>query len=388
MADNYYQKALPNLLRLALAGGDEEKVNFPQKLRRLLISTAPAEFFSEFSQKEQASFLIKLLGDEAGIGAIDALKFVSEEKIADVTKWADEPNNYLLFSNLENYPQRLKQLADAPILVYAKGNLDLLKTPSIAIVGSRSPTLYGEKLAQEYANELSMVGITIVSGLALGIDYYAHSGAINNNTFATIGVLGTGANIIYPKKNIKLARQMAEKALILTEFPLDTAPRPYNFPHRNRIIAGLSMGCLVIEASEKSGALITARLAGEMGIEVFAIPGSVHSVLSKGPHRLIREGAKLVETTRDILEELHSQLIPFLGEVKNINPENKNIEINNTEEIPPNNILSFIPYSPTLLDEIIAKANMGIDELHSQLLNLEMAGIIESLPGGRFQRIK
>lgn len=398
-------------LRLALAGeGSVEKnekenfdsaeksaqslrLNLPQKLRRELISTP--EFLSE-NPKTRNSYLLKNYGDEQGLKIIQALENVSTEKIANTINWANEDKNHLLFINDDNYPARLKQLSDAPILIYAKGNLELLNTPALAIVGSRSASKYGENLANDFANQLSANGITIVSGLALGIDQAAHQGAMDNGSSATIGVLGTGANIIYPKKSTKLAREMANKALILSEFSLDTSPRPFNFPKRNRIIAALSLGCLVVEASDNSGALITARMAGELGIEVFAIPGSVHSPLSRGPHRLIREGAKLVESTKDILEELHSQLIPFVRnseQSQNINNLNILTDVNNTNNNQINvaqtsSLLTTIPYTPTLLDDIIAEAKIPITEIHSQLLTLEMQGMVESLPGGRFQRIK
>ena len=383
---NIQLSLLKSQLRLVLADSGknhQEKFHITPKIRRELINNFE---FLEGDQKIQKSILNTNYGKTVGNNIFNILTKCDNKKIQETIKWGSEKSNHLIFINDDKYPLRLKEIDDAPILLYVKGNLELLNTPAISIVGSRSATSYGIRLAEEFASQLSASGITIISGLALGIDSAAHQGAMQNDSNATIGILGTGANIIYPKKSIKLAREMAEKALIITEFPLNTAPRPFNFPKRNRIIAALSLGCLVIEASFRSGALITAKLAADYGVDIFAIPGSVHSPLSRGTHKLIREGAKLVETTNDILEELHSQIIPL---IKSKSSETKisNEQVNNNEIIN-KDILNLIPYSPTLIDELVTKSNLEIGEIHSQLLNLEMQGFIESLPGSRFQRIK
>ena len=238
----------------------------------------------------------------------------------------------------ENYPKILLNISDPPTIIYARGNIELLNHQGLAVVGSRNATPQGLLNAENFCQVIANFGLPIISGLALGIDSAAHKGALKAANGATLAVIGTGINRMYPASNKNLALQILEQnGLIITEFPLNTSPLPENFPRRNRLISGLSLGILVVEATIDSGSLITAKLAAEQGREVFAIPGSIHSPLSKGCHKLIRQGAKLVETANDILEELRFK--PYVPNIKKVEPklvikkENiENIE-NNIENI-------------------------------------------------------
>ena len=235
-----------------------------------------------------------------------------EEASAIALTWLATPGNYLLTLADAAYPPALLEIPDPPPLLYAKGKLKQLDLAALAIVGSRHATLQGEKNAKDFARALSNAGYCVVSGLAMGIDGAAHRGALQGSS-GTIAVVGTGLDIVYPARHRKLAHQIAENGLLLSEFPLGTPSMPQNFPRRNRIISGLSHGCLVVEANLQSGSLITARLATEQGREVFAIPGSIHSPLAKGCHKLIKQGAKLVDSIHDILEELGGAPAPFIA---------------------------------------------------------------------------
>jgi DNA processing protein len=235
--------------------------------------------------------------------ALEISKGLNKESLKDSLTWLSQPNNNLVTLEDTQYPKALLEIPDPPPLLYTKGDLALLNQPSIAIVGSRNASVQGEKNAEAFAKGLAEYGLCIVSGLALGIDGAAHRGALKANG-ATIAVVGTGMDIVYPAKHRDLAHQIAKRGLIISEFPLGTPSRPQNFPKRNRIISGLSLGCLVVEANLQSGSQITARLSGEQGREVFAIPGSIHSPMSKGCHQLIKQGAKLVDCLQDIIEEL------------------------------------------------------------------------------------
>jgi DNA processing protein len=218
--------------------------------------------------------------------------------------WLAQDNNHLITLADEIYPKALLEISDPPAMLYAKGDLSTLNLPSIAIVGSRNASTQGEKNAENFAQALAESGLCIVSGMALGIDGAAHRGALKANQGRTIAVVGTGLDIVYPSKHRDLAHQIASQGLMLSEFAIGTPSRPENFPQRNRIISGLSLGCLVVEANIQSGSLLTAKFATEQGREVFAIPGSIHSPVSKGCHFLIKQGAKLVDTKQDITDEL------------------------------------------------------------------------------------
>ena len=219
-------------------------------------------------------------------------------------QWLTKEENHLITLADPHYPAALLEIPDPPPILYAKGNLNCLTMPAISIVGSRNATVQGKKNADEFAEALAIEGFCIISGLALGIDAAAHLGALKSAQGRTIAVVGTGLDIVYPAKHLKLAHQIVAQGLIISEFPIGTPSHPENFPKRNRIISGLSLGCLVVEANIQSGSLMTARYAIEQGREVFAIPGSIHSPLSKGSHTLIKQGAKLVDCIQDITLEL------------------------------------------------------------------------------------
>ena len=274
------------------------------------------------------------------------------------------------------YPQALLQTADPPLLLYTQGDAELLNSPCLAIVGSRNPTPQGAENARAFAEHLGRAGLTIVSGLALGIDGAAHSGALAAGT-RTIAVVGTGLDRVYPRAHRELAHRIAERGLIVSEFNLGTEPLAANFPQRNRIIAGLSLGTLVVEAALESGSLITARQAVESGRDVFAIPGSIHSPQSRGCHALIKQGAKLVDDARDVLEELRWAPQRRQPAARHAAP---------AAEAPPDALLSAMGYEPVEMDQLQARTGWPTAQLSARLLELELAGRVSRLPGGRYQR--
>ena len=287
--------------------------------------------------------------------------------------WASQPGQCLLTLADTAYPQSLLEIPDPPSILYVRGNPALLQNRGLAIVGSRNATPQGLQTAETFARALAAKGLGIISGLALGIDAAAHRGALAARG-ATIAVIGTGADRIYPARNKELAMAIAEHGTIVSEFPLGTPAIAANFPRRNRIISGLARGVLVVEAALESGSLITARLAAEQGREVFAIPGSIHSPVARGCHRLIKQGAKLVETAQDILEELGSH------------PESPGVpEVADTAGN--NVILKALGYDPCALDDIVDRTGISADLLLGELLTLELDGLIATLPGNRYQRL-
>ncbi len=272
------------------------------------------------------------------------------------------------------YPAALLETADPPLLLYAIGRLEQLSTPSLAIVGSRHASVQGRNNAREFAAHLGQTGLTIVSGLALGIDGAAHEGALGTSG-GTVAVVATGLDQTYPRRHAELATRIATEGLVVSEYSLGTPPLRENFPQRNRIIAGLTRGTLVVEANLQSGSLITARLAVECGREVFAIPGSIHAPQSKGCHALIKQGAKLVETAQDVLEELGLALRAPVPTAES------------PAEARSEPVLDAMGYDPIGLDELIARTGWGAADLSARLLDLELTGRIERLPGQRFQRV-
>jgi DNA processing protein len=274
-----------------------------------------------------------------------------------------------------DYPAALLQTADPPLLLHAIGRVDLLAVTSLAVVGSRNPSPQGARNARDFASGLSARGVTIVSGLALGIDGAAHEGALEG-AGRTIAVVGTGLDRVYPGSHRELAHRIAVQGLLVSEHPIGTPPLPHHFPQRNRIIAGLSRGTLVVEAALESGSLITARLACEAGREVFAIPGSIHSPHSKGCHALIKQGAKLVDSVQDIVDEL-PDLFTALPAV--LDPE--------VPASPPDVLLDAMGFDPIGLDEIVARSGWPAARLQARLLELELAGQVARMPGQLFQRI-
>ncbi len=293
------------------------------------------------------------------------------ETVAAALDWCAEPDRHILTLADPAYPPTLLQIADPPSVLYVRGRCEHLRTSALAIVGSRNATPQGAQTARGFAEALAARGLAIVSGLALGIDAAAHRGALDAGG-ATIAVIGTGADRIYPARNRDLALAIAEHGAIVSEFPLGTPALAANFPRRNRIIAGLARGVLVVEAALQSGSLITARLAGEQGREVFAIPGSIHSPVARGCHQLIKQGAKLVETAADVLEEI-GLATPF--------------EAPTTPPADSDPLLAALGHDPVALDEIAARTGHSADRLLADLLQLELAGKVASLPGNLFQRL-
>lgn len=297
-----------------------------------------------------------------------------EDILATAQAWLQQPGNHLLTLADSRYPQTLLQIADPPPLLYAKGDPALLARPGLAIVGSRHASAQGAKNAEDFAEALCRHGLCIISGMALGIDGAAHRGALKAQG-GTIAVVGTGLDIVYPARHRDLAHQIAEHGLMLSEFGLGTPSRPQNFPRRNRIISGLALGCLVVEANVRSGSLITARLAVEQGREVFAIPGSIHSPLSKGCHLLIKQGAKLVDDMQDIVDELGlPDVVPATSRIKHVE-----------EDADP--LLQCMGYDPVGMETLLERSGLTSDRLSAMLLVLELENKIASLPGGRYQRI-
>lgn len=296
----------------------------------------------------------------------------------------DGPQRSILLLGDADYPQALLQTADPPLLLYLEGRRALLNTDCLAIVGSRNPTAQGRDNAQAFGHELGAAGLCIVSGLALGVDAAAHQGALAAGA-GTIAVLGTGLDQIYPPRNRALAGEIAARGLLLSEYSLGTPPLAPNFPRRNRLIAGLSQGCLVVEAALRSGSLITARLAAEAGREVFAVPGSIHSPQSRGCHALIRQGAKLVETAADVLEELHLGPPPPGADRRDETSEAP-AEPSEVEASPRAQLLAMMGFDPVGLDALSARGGWQAGELAVLLLELELAGEIARLPGQLFQR--
>lgn len=300
-----------------------------------------------------------------------------ERNVQAALQWTSLANNSLLTLADQAYPRSLLDLPDPPTLLYAKGDTSLLQLPACAIVGSRNASEQGAIDARQFATSLSRAGWVIVSGMALGIDANAHQGALLAGG-KTIAVIGTGADRIYPARNKPLAERIVKEGLLISEFPLGTPPQAPNFPRRNRLIAGLSRGVLVVEAANESGSLITARLAVEQGKEVFAVPGSIHSPLARGCHALIRQGAKLVERTEDILEELGAPQ-PVTA------PVIQGVDTAATATEHP--LLDKLGYSPVGFDALLERSGFTPDVLNATLFELELSGFIQCLPGGRYQRL-
>ncbi|KAF1046152.1 MAG: DNA processing protein DprA [Herbaspirillum frisingense] len=312
--------------------------------------------------------------------------------IAATLAWAQEPGHAILTLADAAYPQALLNIADPPLLLYARGNPALLNADGLAVVGSRNATAQGVAHAGRFSEELSRAGLTIISGLALGIDAAAHAGGLLG-AGSTVAVIGTGIDLDYPQRNRPLALRIAQAGCIISEYPLGMPPLAANFPRRNRLISGLARAVLVVEAAAQSGSLITARMAAEQGRDVFAIPGSIHSPLAKGCHQLIRQGAKLVETTQDILDELPPGL-RRLAVVED--PETGNASRKETEtcqsaiaddDMPTALVMQAMGFDPVDADTLASRCKLDAARLAALLLSLEMDGRIEVLPGARYRRL-
>ena len=288
----------------------------------------------------------------------------------------------------ERYPRLLRETYDPPIVIYCLGDISsAFSQPAIAVVGSRRCSTYGRNVAEKLSRDLAERGITVVSGLARGIDSAAHRGALDGRGL-TVGVMGTGLDSVYPKENRKLAERIAERGALITEFPLATPPVSQNFPFRNRVISGLSLGVMVIEGAERSGSLITARLAYEQGRDVFAVPGNITSAKSFGPNYLIKDGAKLVQTWRDVIEELPAELKASILSVERGETRIKQIVIDEVALSEPERRLMRILSvdDPIHIDQLIVKAGLSLGDLMGALLQLEMTDRIRQLPGKSFVR--
>jgi DNA processing protein len=438
-------------LRLSLAPGLK-----PAALRLMLSVFGLPETI--FEQSPEA--LAEIAGEAAARAVLAPPGPEFEGQLDAALAWRESPGNQIVTLDDPAYPPALLTMSDPPPLLYIKGRLDLLHTRAVALVGSRSATPQGIEDAQRFARELSAAGVTIVSGLALGIDGAAHRGGLEGSG-GTVAVIGTGADLVYPSAHHALARQIATQGVILSEWPLGTPGRAANFPQRNRLIAGLVSGVVIIEAAMRSGSLITARLANEMGRDVFALPGSIHAPLSRGCHRMIKQGARLVETPDEVLEELGfasysaarigrtarlavplrdavSQALPAAG-TSGASPANQRIgertltsmetreagaqavvaeaisaasESATATPRPPasataafaepsrsghqspkppldpdaQRLLAALGHAPTSLEILAARTEMEEATLHATLLQLELAGEVTLLPGGRFMR--
>lgn len=354
---------LASWLQLALTPGIG-----PATLRRLLSQFGLPEAVLARSRAELSPLLppqamAKLYGSEVAQAVEHALA------------WAHEGGHHVITLADDTYPKLLLEIADPPPLIFASGRTELLQRQAIAIVGSRNASAQGEANAEAFARTLGEAGYTVVSGLALGIDAAAHRGGLAAPG-STIAVLGTGIDVLYPQRNAALAAQIAERGLLLSEFPLGTAPAAPHFPRRNRLISGLSRGCLVVEAALASGSLITARAAAEQGREVFAIPGSIHSPLAKGCHALIKSGAKLVESADDVLSELGGFRASGYASTREPLPSADT------------GLLAHMGHDPVDVDALCSRAGLSAEQVSSELLRLELAGRVTALPGGLYQRLE
>lgn len=329
------------------------------------------------------SALNKVVSERVARALIAPLSDQTNALIEQTLAWAGQADNHVLTLAEDEYPQALLDIPDPPIMLYVKGRLELLSNPAVAVVGSRNATAQGVSNAEKFSEALCQAGLTIVSGMALGIDAAAHHGALRGSrgsSSSTIAVIGTGADIVYPARNRALAHQIAEAGCIVSEYSLGTPAIAANFPRRNRIISGLARGVLVIEAAAQSGSLITARIAAEQGRDVFAIPGSIHSPLSKGCHQLIKQGAKLVESAQDILEELK---YPNGGHTDTSSPVQPAGSVNPVHEC----LLEAMGFDPVAAEVMANRCGLDAAALSGQLLALELEGLVEMLPGGIYRRL-
>ena len=299
-------------------------------------------------------------------------------------EWADEPHNHLISRDDDDYPELLGQISRPPAELYVRGDPGLLQMPALAIVGSRNPTQAGLRNAFEFARHLGSAGFCIVSGLAEGIDTAAHRGALDAGA-RTVAFLGHGIDRVYPASNLDLAHEIAEHGALVSEFPLGTHPGRENFPQRNRLISGVSLGTLVVEAARRSGSLITARFAGEQGREVFALPGSIHNPLARGCHQLIRQGAKLVETADDIVSELAPLTSHLLQNSLESIASETDARIDDEEYV---QLRKHLSHDPIGVDELVNNSGLTIEQVSSMLLILELEGVVEPLSGGRYSLLR
>ncbi len=319
---------------------------------------------------------------ESGLSAekCDAIASPDEKAINTALDWLEYDNHHLVAWGEDTYPEMFSQIPGPPVVLYVNGSVEALHLPALAIVGSRNPTQGGLRNAHDFAKHLAGRGFAIVSGLAQGIDAAAHQGALDAGG-QTVAFLGTGIDRVYPALNRQLAHTIAEHGALVSEYPLGAPPERWHFPERNRLISGLGLGTLVVEAARRSGSLITARLAAEQGREVFALPGSIHNALARGCHELIRQGAKLVETADDILSELRPLAAHMLENA------DESVVKESTSPEPDDDyreLRKVLSHDPTSIDDLEKQSGLTIEQLSSMLLILELHGEVESLSGGRY----
>jgi DNA processing protein len=312
-----------------------------------------------------------------GVKALDSAAVATA--VAHALAWLEQPGHAVVTLADTAYPRLLLEINDPPLLLYCRGRTELLNQPALAVVGSRNATTQGTSNAQQFARSFSEAGLTVVSGLAQGIDAAAHRGGLAG-AGSTIAVLGTGVDNIYPRANLPLAEEIAERGLVISEFALGTKAFAHNFPRRNRLISGLAQGCLVVEAALGSGSIITARSAAEQGREVFAVPGSIHSPVSKGTHALIKSGAKLAESAEDVLSELSS--FRRTGFASTRGAERPSAASAENEPL-----LDCMGFDPVDVDSLCARAGLPAERVSADLLRLELSGRVAVLPGGLYQRL-
>jgi len=323
-----------------------------------------------------------------GLGAdgIDALLGeTAPAGVATDLDWARERGHDILTLADPRYPRRLASIADPPPAVYVHGDPEVLAYPALAIVGTRNPTPAGRDIAHDFAQHLASSGLIVVSGLALGIDAAAHRGALDGGGL-TVATAGTGLDRVYPARNAALARAIADQGALLSELPVGTRPSRGAFPQRNRVLAGLCVGTLVIEAAARSGSLITARLALEQGREVFAVPGSIHNPVARGCHRLIRQGAKLVETADDVLEEIAGLVEMPASQAAPAGGDDRTHETEGPQDPHYAQLMAVLDWEPRGIDDLAARAGLDASSVASMLLRLELEGRVRVAPGGLYQR--
>lgn len=347
-------------LRITLTPG------ISSRMQRELLSGAESAQAAVARPRQE---LRRILGEDGAA----ALAHAPDPHLVEATLgWLAQPRHSIITLADPDYPRALLETGGPPCVLYANGRRELLGQPAMAVVGSRNATPQGVRDAEAFAFALSEAGLCVVSGLALGIDSAAHRGGLRGRS-SSIAVMGTGPDRIYPARNRELAHALAQDGCLITEFALGTPASAGNFPRRNRLISGLARGVLVVEAALRSGSLITARLAVEQGRDVFAIPGSIHSALSKGCHELIREGAKLVESAQDVLVELG--MAPPAAEPAKAQRENAHP------------LLQGMGFAPTSVDQVAQRTGLSAATVCAQLTQLEIEGRVEALSGGLFQRI-
>ncbi len=312
---------------------------------------------------------------------MESVPNVAKESMSDIEQeWLKRPENRIIQSDSEDFPELLRGIPGPPTLLYTVGNADALHMPALSIVGSRNPTRGGRENAYEFAKHLGQAGFCIVSGLAQGIDTAAHEGALDAGAM-TVAFLGHGIDRVYPAANRDLAHRISQNGALVSEYPLGSPPRREHFPQRNRLISGLGLGTLVVEAARRSGSLITARLAGDQGREVFAIPGSIHSPLSRGCHQLIKQGAKLVESAVDIVSELGALTGYLMQNEAQIRDGKSEIDVHDADY---DILLNSLSFDPASADELAEDSGLTIDQVSSMLLILELEEKIEALSGGKY----